>query len=226
MKKLSTSILTILTLAVFFTLPLASLTCFAEAEPTYTQAELDTVLALMKPGYEDMSVEAFNEYISDALFSNDDILASHDKVETAMFMGAQKHDFVMTTLIMSITELAGGINNETEYYLRESIKIEVEDGTIDPEGNKNYTSYLIVPCDILYTIDDMKTLTVGTRDNAFIEYRNSLQQIVDSIPVDEYASPELRSKLLESFNSITQNINGKYDGIRFSIELEETIHKP
>ena len=190
------------------------------------QEMLEAVLSLKDDGYEDMSVSAFNAHIDEAMFrsENSDFIVESYEILPALSIVNPYPEFVRTTLDLTLTELAASINNETQYYMYRSFGQEDVSG-VDIDGDPSYHSYLIVPCDIHYTIDDANTLTVGMRDQAFIEYCGLLQQVIDGIPVADYESLSLKDQLTESFEQITQRINDKYAGITFSLKIASVLHK-
>lgn len=195
----------------------------------YTQKELNALLALKVDGYEQMTVSAFNTNIDKELFmaeGSEYILECYNKVLPQLATGQSENEFILTTLNLSITELAASVNNEDQYYLYHSFKNEVADG-IDPyDGDISYSSYLVVPCEIYYRIDNAETLTVDTRDKAYIEYRDLLQQEIDNFPIADYASENLQQQFNDTFDRITKGINDKYSGIEFSFKIREVLHKP
>jgi len=194
----------------------------------YTKEEYDAVMTLKVDGYEDMTVSAFNTHIDSALFmaeNSEYIFACYNKIFPQLLGDEPEHEFILTTLRLSLAELTASISHEPQNFLYYAFENDVEDG-VDPDGDTNYSSYLLVPCHINYTISDASTMTVGMRDQAYIEYRDLLQQEIDSIPISEYTSRNLQSQLTSSFERITKSINDKHDGIEFSIKITDVLHKP
>lgn len=195
----------------------------------FTQEELDAVLSLKIDGYEKMTVDAFNEHINNELFMSENgeyTFECYNKVSLHLLNAKPEYEFILTTLNLSLTELAASINNETQNYIYYSFKNEVADGTDPYDGDTSYSSYLVVPCDIYYTIDNADTVTVDTRDRAFIEYRDLLQQEIDGIPITDYTSDNLQNQLNDTFEKTTRSINTEYADIKFSFEIIEVLHKP
>lgn len=192
--------------------------------PPAGREDYDSLLALMKPDYENMSVAEFNDKLLD--WCNED----HDRMERISEDAAQGAYMVtLTEAEKSFIELTFGLSREENYRLINNLRTDSPQEEKDVRyGGINRSFYKESDDGLAFSnlryyfcwyISDRKKLTVGQRDSAIREFMNEVEQTFSAMELDELLiikENELVSLLKETAKKYSDATGGL-----LTIEIEE-----
>ena len=179
----------------------------SEVVPTNTSAAYAKLIAYKAEGYGQQSVADFNAALASSPDELTVFLAEIADVINTISPDDANYDFFTTTMSFSSHELyCEHMGEEFAFFIPISKESRLCD-YLDQDGEPVYEFTCFVEMNVPYSIDDPKLVTVAERDNAFLTFKEEMQNYLNGLSEEEVAGDNIKTILMDKSAELAKSLS-------------------
>lgn len=172
-----------------------------------TSAAYEKLTAYKTENYAQQSVADFNAALASTPDELTEFLAVVADVSGTISHDDENYDFLDTTIRFSSQELYCEHMGEELTFL---VSISKQSGLcdyLDETGEPVYAFNCFVDCNVAYSIDNPKLVTVAERDKALLTYKEEMQNYLNSLNETEITDSDIKTMLIDKSAELASSLS-------------------
>ena len=175
--------------------------------PANTSAAYAKLIAYKAESYGQQSVADFNAALASTPDELTVFLAEIADVISTISPDDANYDFFTTTMSFSSHELyCEHMGEEFAFFIPISKESRLCD-YLDQDGEPVYEFTCFVDMNVPYSIDDPKLVTVAERDNAFLTFKEEMQNYLNGLSEEEVAGDNTKTILMDKSAELAKSLS-------------------
>lgn len=180
---------------------------FNPAASPNTSAAYEKLTAYKTENYAQQSVADFNAALASTPDELTEFLAVVADVSGTISHDDENYDFLDTTIRFSSQELyCEHMGEELTFF----VSISKQSGLcdyLDETGEPVYAFNCFVDCNVAYSIDNPKLVTVAERDKALLTYKEEMQNYLNSLNETEITDSDIKTMLIDKSAELASSLS-------------------
>lgn len=180
---------------------------FNPATSPNTSAAYEKLTAYKTENYAQQSVADFNAALASTPDELTEFLAVVADVSGTISHDDENYDFLDTTIRFSSQELyCEHMGEELTFF----VSISKQSGLcdyLDETGEPVYAFNCFVDCNVAYSIDNPKLVTVAERDKALLTYKEEMQNYLNSLKETEITDSDIKTMLIDKSAELASSLS-------------------
>lgn len=172
-----------------------------------TSAAYEKLTAYKTENYAQQSVADFNAALASTPDELTEFLAVVADVSGTISHDDENYDFLDTTIRFSSQELyCEHMGEELTFF----VSISKQSGLcdyLDETGEPVYAFNCFVDCNVAYSIDNPKLVTVAERDKALLTYKEEMQNYLNSLNETEITDSDIKTMLIDKSAELASSLS-------------------
>lgn len=170
-------------------------------------AAYEKLTAYKTENYAQQSVADFNAALASTPDELTEFLAAVADVSGTISHDDENYDFLDTTIRFSSQELyCEHMGEELTFF----VSISKQSGLcdyLDETGEPVYAFNCFVDCNVAYSIDNPKLVTVAERDKALLTYKEEMQNYLNSLNETEITDSDIKTMLIDKSAELASSLS-------------------
>lgn len=180
---------------------------FNPAASPNASAAYEKLTAYKTENYAQQSVADFNAALASTPDELTEFLAVVADVSGTISHDDENYDFLDTTIRFSSQELyCEHMGEELTFF----VSISKQSGLcdyLDETGEPVYAFNCFVDCNVAYSIDNPKLVTVAERDKALLTYKEEMQNYLNSLNETEITDSDIKTMLIDKSAELASSLS-------------------
>lgn len=180
---------------------------FNPAASPNTSAAYEKLTTYRTENYAQQSVADFNAALASTPDELTEFLAVVADVSGTISHDDENYDFLDTTIRFSSQELyCEHMGEELTFF----VSISKQSGLcdyLDETGEPVYAFNCFVDCNVAYSIDNPKLVTVAERDKALLTYKEEMQNYLNSLNETEITDSDIKTMLIDKSAELASSLS-------------------